>query len=605
MKPQLKSSRAARELIKTHEPFRPEAVRRGRKWVVGFGHTATAKEGVTVSREDAELLLIYDVLNAEQAVDSAVAERLATPVRDALVSFSCSIGPGAFKVSDVARLAKAGRMREAANALETWVRAEEDGRLVVSQVLTRRRAAEKALFLAGMAQDAEPSSDTPQEPAGAPAPQTSEAPRPHSAPAVSPAPEAEAQSEPQAPAEVRRDVPAGDGDTRPRLGPLVDLEIEFEDPPADFFAAEPEALSGEQSDTALERALGPDPGAEQAEETIQTAEPALERALGEAEHPKTEPASAAAEPAEAGIEPDLTGAESAEAAAQTVAEAAPQAAVDKAEQDGVVQRVMARMARDIADSMDAPARESASEAPIQLGYSFLEPMNGEIRFETSETSPAEAALERALGPEEDIKTEPESEAAEAVRPDSQAESKGAPEVAESRQPQPVYSSVSVGPVPVRGGPVEQTPPASHREAPAPAPGYSGEVGGVGRPLDIEEVEEIEDEELSPELVAGREARDLFSEEAQPGIQEPAGGRWIYGLNFAIGAGLASFGAWDLVSHFELYQREGFLVTGPFSLALGIVLMIAAVWMLATRRKSAAHDEDSASGDDEPGLTGEA
>ena len=107
MKPQLKSSRAARDLIKTYEPFRPEAVRRGRRHVVGYGHTATAREGVTVSKEDAELLLIYDVLNAEQAVEQGVGERLPGPVRDALVSFACSIGPGAFKVSDVARLAKA------------------------------------------------------------------------------------------------------------------------------------------------------------------------------------------------------------------------------------------------------------------------------------------------------------------------------------------------------------------------------------------------------------------------------------------------------------------------------------------------------------------
>lgn len=599
MKPQLKSSRAARELIKTHEPFRPEAVQRGRKWVVGYGHTATAREGVTVSREDAELLLIYDVLNAEQAVDSGVAEKLATPVRDALVSFACSIGPGAFKVSDVARLAKAGRMRESANALETWVRAEEDGRLVVSQALTRRRAAEKALFLAGLGQteddsashesQARPSEARPH-PAPAAVPAKAEDTKPQAAPEPKPAP---------APAEAREALEAGDGDDRPRLGPLVDLEIEFEDPPADFFADEP-ALDSEP-DTALERAIGPDPVADTAEETIEAAEPALERALGESEDAKTEPA-AEAEPDIEVSEPLTT--EPAEAepvsqAAEPQAEPAPETAFDKAEQSAVVQRVMARMARDIADTMDVPARETPGDdsEPVQLGYSFLEPLNGSIEIEPD--TQAEAALERTLGPQEDAKTEPAAEAAEEVREEPKAE-----EPAAKPQPVAVYSSVSVGPVPVRGGPVEDTPPQNRREAPAPAPGFSGEVGGVGRPLDIEDVEEIDEEELSPELVAGREARDHFTEEGDVETREPSGGRWVYAMNFAIGAGLAGFGAWDLVSHFDIYQREGFNEAGPIVLGAGLVLMIGSVWMIAARRKPSKSQADKGGDEIEHGFSGE-
>jgi len=150
MKPRLKSTRAARDLIKAHEPFLATAERRGKRWVVGYGHTAAAKEGVSLKPEDAELLLIYDVLQAEQAIDAAVGAEMAAAMRDALVSFAASVGVRAFKVSDVARLAKAGRHREAAAAIETWVRAEEDGRLVVSERLSRRRAAEKALYLTGL-----------------------------------------------------------------------------------------------------------------------------------------------------------------------------------------------------------------------------------------------------------------------------------------------------------------------------------------------------------------------------------------------------------------------------------------------------------------------
>jgi lysozyme len=132
MKPRLNATRAVRELIKAYEPFLADAERRGRRWVIGWGHRATAKEGASITPDNAELLLIYDALQAQQAVDGVVGADLPKPARDALASFAASIGLSAFKVSDVARLAKAGRHREAAAALDSWVRAEEDGRLVVS-----------------------------------------------------------------------------------------------------------------------------------------------------------------------------------------------------------------------------------------------------------------------------------------------------------------------------------------------------------------------------------------------------------------------------------------------------------------------------------------
>ena len=574
MKPQLKSSRAARDLIKTYEPFRPEAVRRGRRHVVGYGHTATAREGVTVSKEDAELLLIYDVLNAEQAVEQGVGERLPGPVRDALVSFACSIGPGAFKVSDVARLAKAGRHREAANALETWVRAEEDGRLVVSERLTRRRAAEKALYLKGL-QEAEAPARTAEPPRPAPAPEARkeapatpvrETPRPQPTP---PAPAREPRREAVQEAEPETGVPAGDGDTAPRIGPLIDLEIEFEDPPSqeELASAEPAAprLEAGDADSALERALGPEPEPETAEtaQAVEAAEPALERALGPAEAIEDEPAA------------ERAGEPASEAAPQTPAEPepepepepGPERALDKAEQDDVVKRVMARMARDISDSMSV---ETPGE-PVRLGYSFLEPVSGRVSIGAPEA--AEPVLEPEPGPADDIEDEPAAKAAEPAQPAKSA-------------PVPVYASVAVGPVPVRGAPADATPPRLRGE-PAEAPGYSGEVGGVGRPEEIEEIEAGEEEDLHPELVAGREARDLFRDEEME-MTTPAGGRWVYALNMGIGSLLAGYGIFDLVSRFDVYQIEPFFAEGvrqgPAALAGGLALTIASGWLLTASRK---------------------
>ena len=60
MKPALENPAAPHAtLSRPHEAFLPEAAPRGRRWAVGFGHTAAARPGQTISRDDAELLLIY------------------------------------------------------------------------------------------------------------------------------------------------------------------------------------------------------------------------------------------------------------------------------------------------------------------------------------------------------------------------------------------------------------------------------------------------------------------------------------------------------------------------------------------------------------------
>ena len=56
-----KVSREGVVLIKSFEGFRPRAVQReDGGWVIGYGHTLSAREGATVSEAEAELLLQYD-----------------------------------------------------------------------------------------------------------------------------------------------------------------------------------------------------------------------------------------------------------------------------------------------------------------------------------------------------------------------------------------------------------------------------------------------------------------------------------------------------------------------------------------------------------------
>lgn len=137
MKPRLKSSPAARDLIKRFEPFRQTAERGDDgRWVVGYGHRAAARAGIKVSEEEASLLLIYDVMQAEEAIDDTLSTPISRGQRDALISFVHDIGLNAFKGSDVARYLFEGRLEAAGEALA----AHGDG-------TSARREAESTLFL--------------------------------------------------------------------------------------------------------------------------------------------------------------------------------------------------------------------------------------------------------------------------------------------------------------------------------------------------------------------------------------------------------------------------------------------------------------------------
>lgn len=145
MKPRLKSTSAARDLIKRFEPFLTVAERGADgRFVVGYGHRAGAREDVTVDSESADLLLIYDVLQAERAIDETVTEPLGPPQRDALVSFALGVGLGAFRQSATARLINKGRWRDAAEAIAAW-----------GGGMSPRRAAERELFLTDLPDDAD------------------------------------------------------------------------------------------------------------------------------------------------------------------------------------------------------------------------------------------------------------------------------------------------------------------------------------------------------------------------------------------------------------------------------------------------------------------
>jgi lysozyme len=148
MTPRHRVSRAAIELITRFEGYRRKAAQLpDGRWTIGYGHTLTAREGAEVSEEDAEALLLYDLIAISHGVNEWTYAPLTQNQFDALCSFAFNIGLDSFRGSGVLRRINEGALIQAACAMELWRKVEFEGERIVLDALVRRRAAEKALFL--------------------------------------------------------------------------------------------------------------------------------------------------------------------------------------------------------------------------------------------------------------------------------------------------------------------------------------------------------------------------------------------------------------------------------------------------------------------------
>ena len=113
-------------------------------WTIGIGHTRDVKEGDRITESQALDLLREDIKWVENAINKHVQVRINQNQYDALCSFIFNCGEGAFSLSTLLRKLNAGDYEGAANEFPRWNKA--NGKELPG--LTRRRAAEKALFLA-------------------------------------------------------------------------------------------------------------------------------------------------------------------------------------------------------------------------------------------------------------------------------------------------------------------------------------------------------------------------------------------------------------------------------------------------------------------------
>ena len=110
---------------------------------IGFGTTNGVKMGDTITRDEADRLLLEDAQRFADHVKALVKVPLNQNQTDALVSFVYNVGPAAFGKSTMLKLINQGLLEDAANQFVRWNRAGDQ----VLAGLTRRRMAERDLFL--------------------------------------------------------------------------------------------------------------------------------------------------------------------------------------------------------------------------------------------------------------------------------------------------------------------------------------------------------------------------------------------------------------------------------------------------------------------------
>lgn len=145
----MKTSDAGKTLIKSFEGLRLRAYQDvGKVWTIGYGWTGGVKLGDVWTQEKADDMFERGLKPYEDAVTKLIGKTKTTQNQfDALVSLTYNIGIGNFSHSTVLRDHNAKAYAAAARAFLDWNKAHVNGSLVALNGLTRRRGAERALYM--------------------------------------------------------------------------------------------------------------------------------------------------------------------------------------------------------------------------------------------------------------------------------------------------------------------------------------------------------------------------------------------------------------------------------------------------------------------------
>ena len=111
-------------------------------WTIGYGHTKGVYEGMTITQEEAEQMLLTELEEYEGYVEKYVTVPLTQNQFDALVVWVYNLGPTNFRNSTLLKELNSGNYTAAGKEITRWNKA--GGKVLAG--LVKRREAEAKLF---------------------------------------------------------------------------------------------------------------------------------------------------------------------------------------------------------------------------------------------------------------------------------------------------------------------------------------------------------------------------------------------------------------------------------------------------------------------------
>ena len=111
-------------------------------WTIGFGSTHNIEEGMNISKDRAEELLLEDIAEFEESVLESVDMPMSQHQFDALVYWTFNLGPNNLKSSSMLKVLNSGNYEDVPEQIKRWNKA--GGKVLDG--LIRRREAEALLF---------------------------------------------------------------------------------------------------------------------------------------------------------------------------------------------------------------------------------------------------------------------------------------------------------------------------------------------------------------------------------------------------------------------------------------------------------------------------
>ena len=111
-------------------------------WTIGYGHIKGVSEGMSITQEQAEQMLLDELKEYENYINELVTVNLSQNQFDALVSWVYNLGPANLQSSTFLKVLNSGDYSGVPAQIERWNKA--GGKVL--EGLIRRREAESALF---------------------------------------------------------------------------------------------------------------------------------------------------------------------------------------------------------------------------------------------------------------------------------------------------------------------------------------------------------------------------------------------------------------------------------------------------------------------------